>query len=121
MFVTVSPGTNELNEVYNLGNTVFAVCFLSGEFPSQLLNKWLGPDRWIPSQIILFSIVSASQFALSTRGSFLACRAILGFLQGGFIPEVCLSSSHLTDKTGANHLHDARSSCTSRTGISITS
>lgn len=73
---------------YNVGNTTYAVCFLAGEFPAQLFAKWLGPDRWIPTQIVLFSIVSASQFALSTRGSFIACRALLAFLQGGFIPEV---------------------------------
>ncbi|KAI0123939.1 major facilitator superfamily domain-containing protein [Xylariales sp. AK1849] len=79
---------------YNLGNTVFAVCFLSGEFPAQLLNKWLGPDRWIPCQILLFSIVTASQFALSSQASFLACRGLLGFLQGGFIPEIVLYLSY---------------------------
>ncbi|KAK5723904.1 hypothetical protein LTR17_013833 [Elasticomyces elasticus] len=68
---------------YNMGNTVFKLSFLCAELPSQLVSKWIGGYSF-----------AASQFWLSGRSSFLTCRALLGLLQGGFIPDIILYLSY---------------------------
>jgi hypothetical protein len=63
------------------GNTIFLLSFLLAEVPSQLVSKKIGPDRWIPIQMTLWSIVATAQVALNGKGTFYACRALLGVLE----------------------------------------
>lgn len=79
---------------YNVGKTINLVCFLAAELPSQLLSKKVGPDIWIPSQIVLWSIVSMAQAAITNKAGFYITRGLLGALQGGFICDICLWMSY---------------------------
>ncbi|KAL5341381.1 major facilitator superfamily domain-containing protein [Aspergillus crustosus] len=90
----VSDNMVGLSSDYNTDQTVFFVCFLGAELPGNLISKKLGPDRIIPVCILLWGVACCAQSAMTGRGSFLAMRAIIGTLQGGFIPEMVLYLSY---------------------------
>ncbi|KAL4861964.1 hypothetical protein BDV12DRAFT_203473 [Aspergillus spectabilis] len=84
---------------YNNAQNMYRVGFLIAEIPSQMVGKRLGPDRWIPVQIICWSLASGGQFFIHNRAGFFACRFFLGFFMGGFIPEAVLYLSYFYTKT----------------------
>jgi hypothetical protein len=67
---------------YNTGMTIFYLCFLFAEVPSQLISKRVGPDRWVPIQMVSWSLVASMQAFMSGKSSFYACRALLGLIEG---------------------------------------
>ncbi|BGP40232.1 hypothetical protein JCM10449v2_004190 [Rhodotorula kratochvilovae] len=83
---------------YNLGNTLSKLGFLTAELPSQMVGKKIGVDIWLPMQICIFSALSAAQFWMNGRASFLAFRFLIAFFQGGFIPDVILYLSYYYTK-----------------------
>ncbi|EGV65738.1 hypothetical protein PSN45_003475 [Yamadazyma tenuis] len=79
---------------YNLGNTLFLVSFLLAEIPMSLASKKLGPDVFIPWQIIGFSVIAACQFWMTNKAGFLACRVLLGWIEGSLVADLVLWLSY---------------------------
>ncbi|KAF2708578.1 MFS general substrate transporter [Pleomassaria siparia CBS 279.74] len=86
MLKELDMNTNE----FNYGQTIFLASFLCAELPSGLVSKKLGADRWIPTIIVGWSIVSVSQVGLKSKTGYYIVRCLLGLLMGGFIPDIVL-------------------------------
>lgn len=75
-------------------NYLVSVNVLRSQPRRQLISKKLGPDNWIPIQMVTWSIVACCQAKLNSRGAFFATRCLLGLIEGGFIPDMILYLSY---------------------------
>lgn len=79
---------------YNTGQTIYLAAFLLAELPGGLISKKIGPFRYTPAVIVTWGALCAAQVGMRNRASLWAFRALLGFVQGGFIPEMVLYLSY---------------------------
>lgn len=73
---------------FNDGQTIFYCSFLFAELPGQIISKRVGPDRFVPFQMVCWGIVTWAHFWINGRTSFFVLRALLGICQGSFIPDL---------------------------------
>lgn len=67
---------------FNNGQVIYLLAFLCAELPSGLVSKRVGADVWVPTQMVAWAIVCASQAALKNRAGFFVTRALLGICEG---------------------------------------
>ncbi|KAB5589416.1 MFS transporter [Ceratobasidium theobromae] len=79
---------------FNNGQLIFYLSFMCAELPSQLVSKRIGPDVWLPIQLVAWSLVAMSQCRLEGRAGFFITRSLLGILEGGFVPDMILFLSY---------------------------
>ena len=71
---------------YNNGTTIQLLCFLTAEFPVQILIKRFGFKTVLPILMMAWGTVSWAQAFMTSRASFYITRALIGACEGGFIP-----------------------------------
>lgn len=79
---------------YNNGTTIQLLCFLTAEFPIQMITKRYGFKRVLPTLMMAWGTVSWAQAWITNRTTFYITRALIGACEGGFIPGVILFATY---------------------------
>ncbi|KAJ2845753.1 hypothetical protein IWW36_004656 [Coemansia brasiliensis] len=69
---------------FNIASTLFTVGYLSLEFFSNFVLKWIGASRLLPTLGILWGLVCAMQGVITTKAQLYAMRVLLGMSECGF-------------------------------------
>ncbi|KAE8374265.1 vitamin H transporter [Aspergillus bertholletiae] len=83
----------------NLGNQLMFLGIIVLEIPSNIVLQKIGPDKWIPAQVLVFGIIATFQIFLRNRTDFLVVRSLLGLAEAGYIPASLYTLSTWYEKT----------------------
>ncbi|KAJ2175571.1 hypothetical protein GGF45_003832, partial [Coemansia sp. RSA 551] len=87
-----------VNNDFNIATTLFTVGYLSLEFFSNFVLKWVGASRLLPTLGILWGVVCALQGVITTKGQLYAMRVLLGMSECGFTAGILLILSFFYPK-----------------------
>ncbi|KAJ2139162.1 hypothetical protein IW139_000821 [Coemansia sp. RSA 353] len=87
-----------VNNDFNIATTLFTVGYLSLEFFSNFVLKWVGASRLLPTLGMLWGVVCALQGVITTKGQLYAMRVLLGMSECGFTAGILLILSFFYPK-----------------------
>jgi sugar phosphate permease len=71
---------------FNWALSIFYIIYLLVEVPSNILLKRIGPRFYIPFLVFGFGLITLCMAFVSSFGSLMACRSLLGVFEGGAFP-----------------------------------
>ncbi|KAK5323449.1 hypothetical protein LTR93_005503 [Exophiala xenobiotica] len=74
------------NNRYSILAMIFFVGYILIDAPATFIVRKIGAVVWIPTIVVLWGIITIGQGFCHSWGALLACRVLLGFLEGGLIP-----------------------------------
>lgn len=87
---TLRTDINIGNQDINLAQTLFTVGFIITEIPFNIISKCIGPERFLPTTMVLWGMVTWSQIFIKNVSGLHAARFFVGALEGGYIPGFAL-------------------------------
>ncbi|KAI0646817.1 MFS general substrate transporter [Trametes meyenii] len=86
------------DEQFSFALTITIIPYTLINFPTNALQKLIGPRLLLPSMVVLWGSVCALQGLLRDYPGLLACRFFLGLFEGGLLPGIVLYLSSFYPK-----------------------
>jgi fucose permease len=74
--------------------SILFVTYILSEIPSNLVLKKLRPSRWIAFITVAWGIIATLTGIVQSYGGLIACRLLLGAVEGGLFPGEYIDPRH---------------------------
>lgn len=99
---TITEDLGVTTNQINVGNSLLSMGIVLLEIPSNVLLQKIGPQKWLAGQIVAWGLVATLQSLMTSYGSYLATRILLGLCEAGFIPGALYTMSTWYKKSESN-------------------